>query len=543
MLQRTIASSTRRAVIVLAALALSVTALRAEDRPTITVAVQQIVNAGALDMLREQSNVGQRILPSIFEPLIDMDRQNEKLPTVPALATAWTRIDTKTVELTLRRGVKFHDGSELTADDVIFTFSPARTGVGKQGEGPLFTSGAARSAQGTTPPPEVAAVFGRLWPALDRVEKIDAYTVRFVNKEPDLTLEGRIARHGAEIVAKAAFEAAPDWITFARKPVGTGPYKVVEFKPDNVLVLEAHDAYWGGKPPIKQLRFVVVPEIASRVNGLLSGQYDFVTDIPPDQVKTITGNAKYEIVGGPITNHRLIVFDKHHPTLKDPRVRRAMSHAIDRKLIVEALWDNRTKIPAGLQWEYYGSMFQADWSVPAHDPALAKKLLTEAGYKGEPIPFRVLNNYYTNQVSNAQVLVEMWRAVGLNIQIEMKENWQQIFSQETPRAVRDWSNSAPFNDPVSSIVNQHGPRGQQQQVGEWRNEEFNRLSSKLETSTDTAERKATFRRMLEIAEREDPAYTVLHQSVILYGKRKDIQWKWSGLQSMDFRAGNFKIAK
>jgi peptide/nickel transport system substrate-binding protein len=169
--------------------------------------------------------------------------------------------------------------------------------------------------------------------------------------------------------------------------------------------------------------------------------------------------------------------------------------------------------------------------------------LTEAGYKGEPIPFRVLNNYYTNQVSNAQVLVEMWRAVGLNIQIEMKENWQQIFSQETPRAVRDWSNSAPFNDPVSSIVNQHGPRGQQQQVGEWRNEEFNRLSSKLETSTDTAERKATFRRMLEIAEREDPAYTVLHQSVILYGKRKDIQWKWSGLQSMDFRAGNFKIAK
>jgi peptide/nickel transport system substrate-binding protein len=288
---------------------------------------------------------------------------------------------------------------------------------------------------------------------------------------------------------------------------------------------------------------VVVPEIASRVNGLLSGQYDFVTDIPPDQVKTITGNAKYEIVGGPITNHRLIVFDKHHPTLKDPRVRRAMSHAIDRKLIVEALWDNRTKIPAGLQWEYYGSMFQADWSVPAHDPALAKKLLTEAGYKGEPIPFRVLNNYYTNQVSNAQVLVEMWRAVGLNIQIEMKENWQQIFSQETPRAVRDWSNSAPFNDPVSSIVNQHGPRGQQQQVGEWRNEEFNRLSSKLETSTDTAERKATFRRMLEIAEREDPAYTVLHQSVILYGKRKDIQWKWSGLQSMDFRAGNFKIAK
>jgi len=285
-----------------------------------------------------------------------------------------------------------------------------------------------------------------------------------------------------------------------------------------------------------------VPEVSSRVNGLLSGQYDFACDIPPDQIAVIEKNPRYHVVGGTITNHRLICFDKNYPALVDGRVRRAMALAIDRKLIVDTLWGGRTVIPRGLQWEYYGKMFLADWPQPAYDPEQAKKLLKEAGYKGDPIPFRVLNNYYTNQVPTAQILAEMWRAVGLNVRIQMKENWQQIFERNEPRAVRDWSNSAPFSDPVSSIVNQHGPSGQQQQVGEWTNAEFNQLSNELESSTDMERRRAVFRRMLQIAEVEDPAFTVLHQNVIFYGKRKTIDWKPSGLQYMDFRARNFRVA-
>jgi peptide/nickel transport system substrate-binding protein len=125
----------------------------------------------------------------------------------------------------------------------------------------------------------------------------------------------------------------------------------------------------------------------------------------------------------------------------------------------------------------------------------------------------------------------------------MRENWQQNFDRSSPRAVRDWSNSAPFADPVSSIVNQHGPAGQQQQVGEWTNAEFNTLSGELETSTDRARRKAVFRRMLEIAEREDPAYSVLHQNATFTGKRKDVQWKPAPSFVMDLRAHNFVPAR
>jgi peptide/nickel transport system substrate-binding protein len=122
------------------------------------------------------------------------------------------------------------------------------------------------------------------------------------------------------------------------------------------------------------------------------------------------------------------------------------------------------------------------------------------------------------------------------VKLQMVENWQQIMQRNETRAVRDQSNSALYNDPVSSLVAQHGPNGSQQQQGEWRNDEFNRLAIELETSTDRARRRVAFRRMLEIAEREDPAYTVLHQNATFTAKPKAIRWRQPAAFAMDFRA-------
>jgi peptide/nickel transport system substrate-binding protein len=539
------------ATLAVAGLMTTAASAQVDSRPVVKVAVQQVSTSGTLTPLREQSNVGSRSFPMIFAPLIDINRQGDLTP-IPGLATSWKRIDEKTVELTLRKGVRFHNGDEVTAEDVAFTYGPehmfGNTQPFRLGSTPTTAQAAASKSlatlapklAGPTPPPEVLAIARSLWPSLERVQVVDKYTVRFINAVPDVTIEGRLSRNGSEIISKRAYLEAKDWSAWARSPVSAGPFKIKEFRPDNLLVLVAHDAYFGGKPTVREIRYQVVPEVSGRVNGLLTGEYDFVTDIPPDQIKTIEANAKFEVVGGPVLNHRLVVFDKNHPQLANPRIRLAMAHAIDRQAIVESLWANRTSVPAGLQWEYYGSMFQKDWTVPQYNPQLAAKLIKESGYKGEPIPYRVLNNYYTNQVQTAQVLAQMWRAVGLNIDIQMKENWQQIMDKNTPRGVRDWSNSAPFNDPVSSIVNQHGPNGQQQKQGEWTNLEFNTLSGLMESSTSMPNRSQAFRRMLEIAEREDPAYTVLHRNVVFYGKRKDIEWKWSPTFAMDFRASNLK---
>lgn len=515
---------------------------QSHDRPAITIAVQKISNSNTLDVLREQSNVGERVFFSqLWEALIGLDYMNGLVRT-PALATEWKRIDDSTVELKLRPGVKFHNGDEMTAEDVAFTFSPDRMfGDTKPNTGEtlrvLEMNPTNRESKDL--PPEVPATARRNFPSLLGVEIVDKYTVRFKNGTPDITLEGRISRYGSQIMNRRSYKEAASYLDWARKPVTTGPYKIVEYKPDNSLMLEAHDEYWGGRPPLKSIRFVEVPEVASRVNGLLSGEYDFACDIPPDQIDTIEKNPDFEVLGGAVLNHRLTVFDKNHPQLANPLIRRAFTHAIDRQAIVDSLWAGRTQVPAGLQWPYYDDMFVSDWTVPEYNPELARQLLKEAGYKGDVIPYRLLNNYYTNQTATGQVLAEMWQQVGLNVEIEMKENWQQILEQTPTRAVRDWSNSAPFNDPVSSIVSQHGPNGQQQQVGEWTNKEMNELSGFLETSMDQGKRREAFKRMLVICEREDPAYTVLHQNATFTAKRKNVKWKAAPAFAMEFRQNNW----
>ena len=515
-----------------------------DTRPSITVAVQKVSNSNTLDVLREQSNVGERVFyTSLWEPLIAKNWRAD-LGMVPGLATEWRRIDDQTVEVTLRKGVKFHNGVEMTSEDVVFSFSrermfanteaKTRTTIKATEKIPLPTAS-------TELPPEVPGFARRAWPDLIRVEAVDKYTVRFVNATPDVTLEGRLSRMGSDIMSRKGWDDTASYLDWARKPITTGPYMVGEFIPDVSLTLVAHDEYWGGRPPVKSIKFVEVPEVSSRVNGLFSGQYQFACDIPPDQIGQIEKNAGFEVQGGTILNHRLTVFDKTHAVLANPLVRRALTHSIDRQAIVDSLWAGRTRIPAGLQWELYDSMFQSDWKVPEFNPQLAQSLLKEANYKGEPIPYRLLNNYYTNQVPTSQILVEMWKSVGLNVQIETKENWTQIMERSPTRGLRDWSNSASFNDPVSSIVNAWGPNGQGQQIGEYKNDEANKLSEVLETSTDRALRKKAFRRMLEICEREDPAYTVLHQNATFTAKPKSIKWKAAPAFAIDFGPGNFEI--
>jgi len=512
------------------------------QRPAITIAVQKISNSNTLDDLREQSNVGTRLATFFVERLIDLDYQGA-LEQRPGLATAWRRIDERTVELDLRRGVRFHNGDEMTAEDVAFSFGPQRmmgdTRPTVQGRTLPLTGSMITTARVKQLPAEVPPVARRLWPALDRVEAIDKYTVRFVNATADLAMEGRISGRGSGIVSRRAFDEAGSWLDYARAPVGTGPYRVAQYRPDVSLLLEAHDEYWGGRPPLRSIRLVEVPEVPARVAGLLAGEYQFACDIPPDQIADIERNGLFEVQGGTIPNHRITAFDKNHPQLRDPRIRQAMTHAIDRQGIVDSLWAGRTRVPRGLQWDFYGDMLVSDWTTPPFDLARARELVKAAGYKGDPIPYRLLNNYYTNQVPTAQVLVEMWQQAGLNVEIAMKENWSQIFERNGGRGTRDWSNSATFNDPVSSIVAQHGPNGEQQQYGEWTNEEMNRLSVELETGTDRGKRKQAFARMLQICEREDPAYTVLHQNATFTAKPRALRWKAAPTFAMDFRANNW----
>lgn len=529
---------TRRGVIANTALAVTGTLAapaiaQADTRPTITVAVQKIANSNTLEIGHEASNVGTRHYLSYKEPLIDTDWTGD-LSFRPGLATAWRRIDGRTVELDLRENVRFHNGRPFTAEDVVFSFGQER----------LFGLPARQDAQPAHPmalPRSLPAGARNAFPGFERIEIVSPHRVRFVNRIPDVTLEGRLSLRVGTIIERSAFEEAGTWTAAVRRPVGTGPYQVVEFRPDTRLVLEAFDGYWGGRPPIRRITFVEVPEVASRINGLLSGQFDFACDIPPDQIVGIERNPRYEVAGGVIMNHRILAFDKNHPQLADARVRRALTHAIDRRAIVQSLWAGRTEVPPGLQFDFFGRMLVEDWAVPAFDLAECRRLLREAGYRGDPIPYRVINNYYTNQNQTSQILIEMWRAAGLNVQLQWVENWSQILATNQPRAIRDWSATSFFNDPVSFIPGNFGPRGSMAQAGEWTNDDAFAAIQTMTDSTDWDERRRAWRRTLQIVEREDPAITLLHQTANFTGKRRDIRWRPARSFVMDFQARNFAV--
>ena len=493
---------TRRA---LALAALPTFAIGQPARPSLRVAVPKIANSGTLDPLREQSsNASERYIGLILETLIGRD-------LTPGLATAWHRVDARTVDLTLRRGVVTHDGRTLTADDVQFSFARANAEA----------------------PADLAAVAARHIPALDRVEILDAATVRFTTSTPDLALEQRLTAGGTQIVPAAT---ARPWARFAQAPIGTGRYRVIQFRPDVSLTLKAHDAHWAGRPSLATVTFVEMPEAAARADALAAGEVQLATDVAPDQIATIERNPRMAVMGGPVPNHRLVVFDHHHPALRDPRVRQAMAHAVDGQAIVDGLWLGRTRVPAGLQFDSYGPMRIDGWTVPAFDPPLARSLLRDARYDGAPIPYRIRNNYYPAEVATAQVLVEMWRAVGLNVVLSVHENWAQVLGTGVVRGARDWSNSAVFADPSGSLTNQHGPRGAQQTNGEWCNAEFNALSTSLESGMTLAGRRVAFARMLMIAEREDPAYVVLHQTASFIAKPRTLPFQASGTFALDLGA-------
>jgi peptide/nickel transport system substrate-binding protein len=471
----------------------------------------------SLEPTREFSNVSWRIGYNVFEGLIRVDYKNE-FKLVPGLAQSWRRLSPTVLELTLKDGVRFHDASVLTAEDVAFSFGPERM----QGEG--------------APGRAISRIFVG---TVQRVDALDARTVRVTTHAPDPLLEQRLAGWAGQIISKRAWLAAASFEAWERAPVGTGPYKVREFRIDQRCVLEAHAAYHGGVVPAREIVFEVRPELASRIAALATGEVDLITEMSVDQVGEVARLPGRDVVGGPILNLRVLVFDQNHPVLADARVRRALALAIDRRAIVDGLYGGRTRVADTYQHAVFGALNDPGRAGHRFDPDAARRLLREAGYAGQPIPYRTHQGYYAQQAQTAQVLAEMWKQVGLNVELQFRENWTQILEPGPTRAIRDWSNSILFGDPAGGLGRLFGPRGPVQGgYREWTNARFNSLATTLETSVEPDQRRAAFQRMLDIWESTDPPGTTLHELVMLYGKKSSIDWTPYPVEYMDFGPGN-----
>ena len=488
-----------------------------DTRPVLTIAVQSDPVMDVLGPHQEVSNVAHRYLHNIFDTLLTID-YFDNWSLAPGLAESWERVDDRTVEFTLRQGVSFHDGGELTADDVVFSLSPDRI---------LDESWPGAGAM--TP----------FWGGLDTVEAIDRYTVRFTTNAADPLLEYRVASMGAEIISRSAFEAAASLEAWNRAPVGTGPFRVVEYRADQQALYAAFDDYWGDAPAIREVRWIVIPEVGARVAGLVAGDYDIITNLPPDQLGQVDQYDHLHSAGGPIGNHHILIFDTQNPILADPRMRHALSLAIDRQLIVDALWDGRTVVPNGYQWTAFGNLYFDDRPQPAYDPDRARALVAETGYDGSVIPFNIVNNYYTTEVPRAEVLVDMWRTIGVNVDITIHEDFSDLNG-----GLRNGSTSILSPDPVGSIVRTWGRGSYWDRQGVMAavdgREHFFDLGEDLAVTLEPDERRRIFGDILTFFETEMPK-VVLHQNAMFYGMRSDIAWRPVESPIMELRAFNLQM--
>jgi peptide/nickel transport system substrate-binding protein len=463
----------------------------------LTIAVPK--NPDNLDPVTENSNPNLRIVISLYDTLVKFDYRNSG-KIVPALATEWKIIDSKTIEFKLRSGVLFHNGDTFDAKDVLATFSDVRLGRDK------------------SVPTQSKEFLG----GIESIVAVDNMTVRVHMKTVDPIMLDRFATYPAQIVSETALMQAPTYADFTKLDAGSGPYSLVSHQLGGKTVLKKFDAYWGdAKAAADKLTFVTVPELSTRVAGLLSGQFDMITEIGTDEFPQIEGSPNGAVAGGPIETIRGVIYDSIDSSISNPRIRHAMNLAIDRETLVKSLYEGRTDVPHGWQVKTFGDMYLKDRPIDEYNPEKAKQLLKEAGYHGQEIVWRTQHNYYTKQGETAQVVQSMWKAVGLNVKLEFKENWTQVLADTPDRAIIDASSGAYYPDPLGQFWRRLGPDGSfAAQKFFSVSPDMAALGQDLATSTDTAHRRQVFAQMLDKFE-EDPNSANFYTAAHFLGVRKD----------------------
>ena len=288
----------------------------------------------------------ERIYELIFDALL---RRDEHFNVQPGLAERWETPDPLSYVFHLRHGVLFHDGRPLTSRDVKWTFDS-------------LLQGKIRSPKAST------------YKYVASVEAPDEFTVVFHLKEPFATLLWNLSEGAIGIVP---YGSGPE---ITSKPIGSGPFRFVSAVQDQDVVVARNDAYWGDKPKLASVRFLVVPDETTRALELRKGSADVASNaFSADVAAVLEKEPNLEILRAPGTIYSYLAFNLTDPILKDVRVRQAIAYAIDRRPLIEALWRGQVRPADSIlppqSWAYSGNVPHYD-----HDLARASQLLDAAGY-------------------------------------------------------------------------------------------------------------------------------------------------------------------
>ncbi|MBW1699444.1 MAG: hypothetical protein JRH18_18780 [Deltaproteobacteria bacterium] len=327
-----------------------------------------------------------------FDGLYVLDEKT--LRPKPNLAISHKLVKDTTWEFVLRRGVKFSNGEPFDANVVKYTLERVLDPKRKLYDRPTWDK------------------------ILDRVEIVDDYTVRLITKKPYPIMLEKLA-FDAYMVPPKYIEKKGD-SSFGEHPIGTGPYKLIQWKRGEEILFETNDLYWGEKPAIPKLHFRIIPESAVATAELITGGVDIVGRLDADQVPTVEKSKKAKVYQSPSNRIHFLQLDgdgRGGPTpFQNLKARLAVYHAIDRETIIKEIKRGYgTMLHGPLYRKYFGYDPGIKDIEPKYDPEKAKQLLTEAGYKGG---FEAeLSGYMQKQVLEA--IQGYLRRVG----IKTKLNW------------------------------------------------------------------------------------------------------------------------
>lgn len=424
---------------------------------------------------------------NIFDGLVNQDARQQ---IEPALAESWERVDDTTWDFKLRPNVKFHDGSDFTAEDVVASIK-------------RVSLAAANSPSAFTPYVK----------AITSVTAVNPLTVRITTKGPTPLLLNNLSR--IAILPSEYGETPTAQLNSGKGVIGTGPFKFVSWTPDSVIVLERNADYWAGATQWEKVTFRIFKNNSARVAAMLSGDVDMIENIPTADTGRLEGSSSVKVIKA--TGNRLMYLhmdqeretspfakgeDGKNPLLK-PEVRRALSLSLNREAIVDRLMDGQGTptgqvVPEG----YFGH--DASLAIDPFDPARAKSLLAEAGYpNGFDLTFHASNDRYPNDSKIAQAVGQFFSRIGVKTKVETLPG-SVYFTRASAREFSFIMGGAAVETGEASgvlgpLLETYGDNAGQGNRGRYSNPEFDATLEKARTTLDDGERETLLKTATGIA--------------------------------------------
>lgn len=454
-----------------------------------TIVVGNGADAKSLDPHASNDNPSSRVTAQIYDRLAEFD--DNSVPQ-PSLADSWEQPDNTTTIIHLRKGVKFHNGEELKASDVKFTIDRMQNS------------------------PQVHHIIE----AIDHVDIIDDYTVKIVTKTPYAPLLNHLAHNAVAILNEKAVTEAGD--SYGQHPIGTGPYKFISWASGDRIVLEAFPEYFKGETPVKNLIFRSIVEETNRTIGLETGELDIVYDILGMDKTRLQNDPKYNYIEEPGVSMTYLGFNVKKAPFDNPKVREAISYAIDQAPIIETAFLGGAVAADSI----IGPKLFAYSPVGKYEynPEKAKELLKEAGLEnGFKTKIWINDNNIRRDI--AVILQDQLKQVGIDVAVETLE-WG-AYLDGTARGDHDmfilgWGTVT--RDPdygINALVSTatHGGAGNRTFYS---NPKVDELLEAGKSELDIEKRKAIYKEIQEIIRKELPMYMVSYPTYNVVTK-KDIK--------------------